>query len=99
MRPTDRPIPTLPAELAGRLRPVCARFEADWEAGRRQRLEDFLAEAEEPDRPALLRELLVLDLAYRTRGGEVPTPEEYHRRLPEYAAVIDEVEPLHLPAG
>jgi tRNA A-37 threonylcarbamoyl transferase component Bud32 len=89
MRPTDRPTPTLPAALAGRLRPACARFEADWEAGRRPRLEDFLAEAEGPDRPALLRELLALDLAYRLRGGEAPTPEEYHRRLPGHTAVIE----------
>ena len=31
----------------------------------------------------LLRELLVLELTYRRRNGERPTPEEYRRRFPE----------------
>ena len=60
----------LPLDLARRLDPVCDRFEDAWLA--RPRIEDYLADVAEPDRPALLRELLWLDLDYRTRGGERP---------------------------
>jgi hypothetical protein len=77
--------------MARRLDPVRERFEADLLAGRRPRLEDFLPQVEETDRPALLRELLGLELEDRARRGEHPGAEEYHRRLPEYAAVLDEV--------
>ena len=44
---------TLPPGLAGRLDPVCDRFESQWRAGARPRLEDFLGLLEERDRPAL----------------------------------------------
>ncbi len=74
-----------------RLDPVCDRFEAEWLAGRRPHLEDFLSQVAEPDRPALVRELLPLDLEYRARHGERPAAREYHARLPVYAAVIDGV--------
>jgi len=86
---------TLPLDLAQRLDPVCDRFEAAWLAG--PCIEDFLADVAEPDRPALLRELLWLDLHYRARGGERPLAEEYRRRLPEYAALIDAVFAAALP--
>jgi eukaryotic-like serine/threonine-protein kinase len=78
---------TLPLDLARRLDPVCDRFEDAWLA--RPRIEDFLEDVAEPDRPALLRELLWLDLDYRARRGEHPRAEEYRRRLPGYAALID----------
>jgi serine/threonine-protein kinase len=90
MSPRDGPHPTLPPELAARLEPVCARFEADWQAGLRPSLEEVLAQVAPADRPPLLRELLSLDLKYRTRGGERPTPAEYHLRLREHSAVVDQ---------
>jgi WD40 repeat protein/tRNA A-37 threonylcarbamoyl transferase component Bud32 len=90
MSPIEHSIPTLPQELAVPFRPICARFAADWQAGRRPRLEDFLTEVEEPDRPALLLELLTLELQERTHRGEGPTVAEYHLRLPRHATVIDQ---------
>ena len=42
-----------------------------------------------PERQALLRELLALDLAYRRRGGEPPTPDEYRMRFPAHVDLID----------
>jgi serine/threonine protein kinase len=87
---------TLPLGLARRLDPVCDRFEGAWQA--RPRIEDFLEEVAEPDRPALLRELLWLDLDYCARRGERPLVEEYRRRLPGYAAVIDAVFATDPPA-
>jgi serine/threonine-protein kinase len=69
---------------------LCDRFESAWLAGERPRLEDFLPLVEEADRPALLRELLAIELDYRGRQGERPTAEEYRLRLPTYAAILDE---------
>jgi tetratricopeptide (TPR) repeat protein/tRNA A-37 threonylcarbamoyl transferase component Bud32 len=83
--------PTLPPELAGRLDPLCDRFEAAWQAGERPRLEEFLPLLEEPERPALLGELLALELGHRRRLGEQPTAGEYRARLPAYASLIDAV--------
>ena len=60
-------------ELARQIDEACDRFEADWKAGRRPRIEDYLAGVPGPGRPALLRELLELELAYRRKGGERPT--------------------------
>jgi hypothetical protein len=80
---------SLSLDLARRLDPVCDRFEDAWLA--RLRIEDFLKDFAEPDRPALLRELLWLDLDYRARRGERPLAEEYRGRLPRYAALIDAI--------
>jgi tetratricopeptide (TPR) repeat protein len=91
MSQPERGSDPLPPGLIRRLDPVCDRFETEWLAGRRPRPEDFLSQVAGPDRPALLRELLALDLDYRARHGEQPTAQEYHSRLPEYAAVIEAV--------
>jgi tetratricopeptide (TPR) repeat protein len=79
----------LPPDLAERIDSVCDRFEADWQAGSRPRLEDFLSQVEETERPALLRELLPVELAYRRRCGEPPTLEEYRQRLPRHVALVE----------
>jgi WD40 repeat protein len=81
--------PTLPLEVARRFDPICDRFEDDWLAGRRPQLEPFLELVLQADRPALLRELLALELDYRRQCGEQPTAAEYRLRLPEYAGLID----------
>src|SRR5262249_7571392 len=44
-----------------------------------------------PEHRALLRQLLRLDLHYRTRAGDMPTPEEYRRRLPGHESAVDAV--------
>jgi WD40 repeat protein/tRNA A-37 threonylcarbamoyl transferase component Bud32 len=72
--------------LARRVDQACDAFEAAWKAGgpaRGPRLEDFLAELSGPQREALLRELIPLDVYYRRRFGEDPRPEDYVRRFPE----------------
>jgi hypothetical protein len=82
--PTDSPSVT---EL-GRVVEACEHFEDEWRAGRRPRVEDFLGRVAGPARPALVRDLLRLDLEYRRKAGEVPTAQEYGERLGEYAPVI-----------
>jgi formylglycine-generating enzyme required for sulfatase activity/tRNA A-37 threonylcarbamoyl transferase component Bud32 len=73
---------------AEHLEQVCDRFEAEWRAGRRPRIEDGLADVAAPGRPALLRDLLELELEYRRQAGETPTPEEYEPRFPDQRSLI-----------
>ena len=57
------------------------RFEDAWRAGRRPRIESFLAEVPEPARTALFAELLTVEVAWRKDRGEKPTREETHDGL------------------
>src|SRR5579871_6889914 len=75
----------LSEDAVWRLEEVCCRFEQSWQAGRRPRLEDFLADAKGAERRALLRELLRLDVHYRRQAGERPTAEDYVAHSPDAA--------------
>jgi serine/threonine protein kinase len=77
--------------LGGQIEAVCDRFEAAWKAGRRPSIECHLDGEPEARRAVLFRELLVLELAYRRRAGERPTPEEYRSRFPRHSAVIETI--------
>ncbi len=89
MSVSDRRDPILAPGQARRLDPLCDRLEQQWLAGASPRLEEFLPLVEELDRPALLRELLDLELHHRARRGERPTAEEYRQRVPGYVAIVD----------
>ncbi len=69
---------------------VADRFERAWIAGQEPRIEDYLAGAEGARRHPLLEELLRVERELRGAGG-VPTAEEYRRRFPDDAAVVDAV--------
>jgi CHAT domain-containing protein/Tfp pilus assembly protein PilF len=76
----------LPPPLPPLLDKVCDRFEAAWKASRSDSslppcLEDYLGDMRESDRPALLEELIALDVAYRRKRGEDPRAEEYQARF------------------
>ena len=58
-----------------RMDDACDRFEVAWKAGLRPRIEDYLGETPDPARATLFTSCLVLDLVYRRRQGEQPTPE------------------------
>jgi hypothetical protein len=79
---------SLPLDLERALDPVCRRFEAAWRAGGRPRIEDYLADVPALARPALLNELLRMELEYRRRDGERPSPDEYRDRFPAHEAVV-----------
>ena len=66
------------------MRPVRGRL-ARWRA---PRIEDYLAAADETDRPALLGELVALERELRRRRGERPVVEEYLDRFPAQAGVV-----------
>src|SRR5262245_1847847 len=67
---------------------ACDRFEAAWRAGAAPRIEDYLAETRQADRPALLGELVTLERELRLQRGERPGVEEYLDRFPQHAGVI-----------
>ena len=59
-------------------------FEDAWQAGQRPAIEDYLGPAG-PDRTALLRELVHVDLQRRLAAGERVGVEAYLERFPELA--------------
>ena len=70
---------------------ICDRFEVNWRAGLRPRIAMFTADAPEPDRLVLLRELIALELRLRLELGEQPTPADYHGEFPGQTALISSV--------
>jgi tetratricopeptide (TPR) repeat protein len=84
--------PRLSPAAARHIDQTCDRFEAAWKAGPRPDPADFLDAAGEPERSALLRQLLLLDWDYRRRAGDDPSPTEYHARFPADPTVIEAVE-------
>jgi serine/threonine protein kinase len=72
----------LPPSVLRRLDALCERFEDAWQVGQRPRIDDYLSEAEEPERDRLLRELIALDIDYRRQLGEKPEAHDYHQWLP-----------------
>ena len=79
---------SLPLAALQRIDRICQRFEDVWKEGRRPKIESCLNNLAEPERTALLRELLALDLAYRRRHGHRPTPAQYEQRFPEHVDLI-----------
>ncbi len=67
------------------------RFESDWQQGLRPLIENYLAEVHESRRPALLGELLRVELELRRRAGDDPAPAEYAARFPEHGALVEAV--------
>jgi tRNA A-37 threonylcarbamoyl transferase component Bud32 len=70
---------------------ACDGYEAEWKSGRHPRIEVYLADAPEHERPALFRELLLLEIEFRDAGGERPTVEEYRARFPQHETLIGSV--------
>jgi len=77
----------LPIEAKRRIDAICTQFEAAWKNGRPQ-LEAFYASADEADKPALLIELLHIELEFRQRAGESPQLADYAGRFPDKLELI-----------
>jgi serine/threonine-protein kinase len=92
--------------LVRRAERACDRFEAAWKAGQRPRVEDHLAGVPESERPALLRELILLEVDYRRLAGDRPGSDEFLARFPGLdrawiAGVLSEgaADPATVPAA
>ena len=76
--------------LAGQVDQACDRFEADWKAGRRPRIEDYLERVSGEGAEVLLRELLMLEIELRRGSGDRPTLEEYLARFPVHDPLVNQ---------
>jgi serine/threonine-protein kinase len=74
---------------ARRVHEACERFEAAWRAGTPREIGECLDEHEPGDRPALLRELVALEVELRIGAGQSPTAAEYRARFAGESALID----------
>jgi serine/threonine protein kinase len=79
----------LPPASVGAVCRGCDQFEAQWQAGCRPVIEDYLKRVSEEARPALLRELLRLEVRCRLETGERPLPQEYVKRFAGQAPWVD----------
>src|SRR5262245_5993659 len=80
----------LPLAVRYSLDKLCTRFEGAWRSGQPPALESCLEQAAPAHQPALMAELLALEIEYRRRLGESPTQEAYLARFPHLGAVIEE---------
>ena len=88
---TERAEETLSLDRARLVNLACEQFEAAWETDTRPRIEEFLGQAEGPERRILLRELIGLELELRRNLGERPEEAEYQQRFPGHAEVVNAV--------
>jgi hypothetical protein len=80
---------SLSASQAEELERACDRFEAEWRAGKRPKIEDHLKGIAEPLRSALLADLIAVERHWRQRRGERTEPDECHDRFPSGGARIE----------
>lgn len=78
-------------ELASRIDEVCGRFEAAWTAGEQPRIESYLQQLPESDRPDLLRDLLANELELLADSGNRADESLYYNRFPEFVDVVKTV--------
>jgi pSer/pThr/pTyr-binding forkhead associated (FHA) protein len=76
------------SDLARQIDTLRGRFEQDWLDNRRPAIESYLAQAPAEGRPALLRELLLVDLRHQRQAGRQPSPDEYRRRFAHLGAWV-----------
>src|SRR5438067_7100804 len=62
---------------------ACDAFETKWRAGGRPDVRAAALELPDAARPAALRELVQLDVYYRTRAGDRPPADDYAARFPD----------------
>lgn len=80
----------LPLTVQQRIDRQCVAFEDAWTVGTPPAIESFLLKLPEAEQTELLRELLLIELAYRRRRGEQPKAEEYEARFSSGSKVIAE---------
>jgi serine/threonine protein kinase len=87
----DRTRPRPPVvERLERVEAICSRFEQEWSRETPPPLAAWLDEAEQGDRPVLLRELLLVEWSCRERLGKPPDVEGYRSRFGELTAVVED---------
>jgi eukaryotic-like serine/threonine-protein kinase len=80
---------SLSASQAEELDRACDRFEAEWRAGKRPKIEDHLEGIAAPLRSALLEDLIAVERHWRQRCGDRTLPDECHDRFPSSGAGVE----------
>jgi serine/threonine-protein kinase len=79
----------LPIAALERIDDRCAEFERQWQSNEPPTIESMLSgDVNDVEREMLLAELVVLEVDYRRRRGDVPMKQEYVDRFPDHAAAI-----------
>jgi serine/threonine-protein kinase len=81
----------IPSTIAERIDSLRDAFETSLRAGENPKIETMLGAVGVTWRPELLRQLLVVELDYRGRAGEVSTVDAYRDRFPRFEEVIERV--------
>ena len=76
---------SLPLAERKRIDEICLAFEDEWLTGHRPVIEAYVRLADGTIGPVLLKELLLIDLDYRRSVREVPLPDDYMARFPEWS--------------
>jgi tetratricopeptide (TPR) repeat protein/tRNA A-37 threonylcarbamoyl transferase component Bud32 len=82
---------SLPIAALEQIHRECEQFEDSWGSGAARKMEEFLADQQEPVRSALLRELLKVELELRQKLAETVEPNEYRQRFPDDIELVDSV--------
>jgi serine/threonine protein kinase/tetratricopeptide (TPR) repeat protein len=84
------------ADMWKRVDPFVQRFEQAWQTGTPPALGDFLP-PDGPDRPAVLKELVKVDMERRIKAGAPARAEDYLERYPELAPYLQPTRVGELP--
>jgi serine/threonine protein kinase len=79
-----------PASSGRRADQICDRFEAAWKKGQSPEIEQYLGDVAESEQPALLRELLMLELSCLVARGQQPSQQTYLNRFPAHRTVVED---------
>ncbi len=89
-QPTDARSDDLDLEIERRIDAICRRFEADWRAGKRPPIDDYLADIADQARPALREELTALECELRQSDDTLARPERTAApKSPLHATIAD----------
>ena len=77
----------VPVETLERIDPYVNRFEKAWQSGTPPPIDDFLPKGG-PDRLAVLKELVMVDMERRRQAGTPARAEDYLERYPELAPYL-----------
>jgi serine/threonine protein kinase/TPR repeat protein len=79
-----------PSSLGKLVDRLCDEFEDKWRGGQRPEIEDSLYQAPVNQQLDMFAHLLDIELFWRRKAREVPTPDEYRLRFPNFAEVIEQ---------
>ncbi len=82
------PSDSLSVEQQQRIDQICLAFEDRWIAGKAPLIEPYAQQVDSLTRPALLRELLMVELEHRRAMGQIPQQSKYAKRFPKFESIV-----------